>query len=307
MKHKIYKGGVDNYPLWWYGKSTRLQNFGDRTNFLTPHGAVFQGNGYYFNSAKSDYMEDIYGRHLLREGTRGVWSQLYLTDSAVPPCGSAAGAGDIFYLSNNQDPKITGKIVLLPEFCPRLTKLYCYDNQISTLDVSQLTGLTKLYCYSNQISTLDVSQLTRLATLSCGDNQIPTLDISQLTGLATLSCGDNQIPTLDVSQLTRLAYLSCYDNQISTLDVSQLTGLTKLYCYSNQIPTLDVSNDYQITILDCHNNQFDQAAVDKILCDANAWNTSNGTLNISGNTAPSQTGIDAKNDLVDRNWTVTTD
>ena len=245
MKHKIYKGGVDNYPLWWYGQSSRLQNFGDRANFLVLHGAVFKGNGYYFNSANSDYMEDIYGRHLFAEGTNGLWSQLYLTDSAVPPCGSIVGTGDTIKLSYTQDPKITGKIVLYPRSCP---------------------ALTYFRCYGNSVSIIDVNQLTRLTVLSCGSNKISMLDISQLTGLV---------------------YLSCNNNLLSIADVS---------------------NNSYLTTLNFKGNLMGQGAVDKVLCDVNNWNTSDGTLDISYNTAPSQTGIDAKNDMVNnRGWTVTTD
>ena len=265
MKRKIYKGGVDNYPLWWYGQSNRLQNFGDRPNFLIPHGAVFQGNGYYFNSANSDYMEDIYGRHLIKEGTNGLWSRLYLTNSAVPPCGSAVGTGDKLYLANDQDPKIAGKIILYSRGCPNLSTIECKENLISELNVSQIINLKVLWCYSNQLAAIDITQLKKMKMFGCNYNQI------------------------------------------TKLDVSQSTKLEWLYCHYNQIPALDVSQNSLITILQCNNNLMGQSAVDKVLVDANNWGTSDGTLDISGNTAPSQTGIDAKNDLVNRNWTVTTD
>ena len=265
MKHKIYKGGVDNYPLWWYGQSTRLQNFGDRTNFLTPHGTVFQGNGYYFNGANSASMEDIYGRHLIGEDTNGLWSQLWLTDSAVPPCGSAVGTGNRLVLYSIPELKIAGKIILLPAYCPNLTHFICYYNHISILDVSRILTLTLLRCYGNWLSTLDVTNLVLLYKLDCTSNTI------------------------------------------SILDVSKMSLLQYLDCSNNNIPFLDVSNDSKIASLYCQHNQMDQSAVDKVLCDANAWNTSDGTLDISGNTAPSSTGTDCANDMVNRNWTVTTD
>ena len=265
MKRKIYKGGVDNYPLWWYGQSNRLQNFGDRTNYLIPHGAVFNGNGYYFNGT-TDYMEDIYGRHLIKEGTNGLWSQLYLTNSVVPPCGSAVGAGDKLYCPSTASPKITGKFILYPNYCPNLSVLDTHNNQISVFNVSHLTKLTLLAPYANLLSSLDVALLTSLA------------------------------------------YLHFAYNQISAIDISNLIELTYMKCHENQLAALDVSNNSKIATLDCHSNQMGQSAVDKVLCDANNWNTSNGTLDISGNTAPSQTGIDAKNDMVNnRGWTVTTD
>ena len=286
MKHKIYKGGVDNYPLWWYGQSNRLQNFGDRPNFLTPHGAMFQGNGYYFNSDNSDYMEDVYGRHLIEQGTNGLWSYIYLGNISLPACGCAIGSGDKIVFSAGQDPRITGNFSLLQQYCPNLTILNCRYNKVVTLDVSQIVSLIWLVCAGNSLSVLNVASLTSLELLNCNYNSITSLDVANLVNLDSLECSGNQI---------------------SSLDVSQLVLLTSFKCYSNLISTLDVSNDSKIKTLDCHDNLMDQNTVDKVLVDANAWNTSNGTLDISGNTAPSQTGIDAKNDMVNRNWTVTTD
>ena len=46
-----------------------------------------------------------------------------------------------------------------------LTWLYCYDNQLETLDVSKNTALTGLWCYNNQLETLDVSKNTALTGL----------------------------------------------------------------------------------------------------------------------------------------------
>ena len=37
-----------------------------------------------------------------------------------------------------------------------LTTLYCYSNQLTSLDVSTNTALTALYCDSNQLTSLDV-------------------------------------------------------------------------------------------------------------------------------------------------------
>ena len=53
------------------------------------------------------------------------------------------------------------------EHFPNLKKLYCYDNQVSSLDVSKNTALEELICYNNQLSSLDVSNNTALKKLNC--------------------------------------------------------------------------------------------------------------------------------------------
>ena len=58
------------------------------------------------------------------------------------------------------------------EFFTALKELYCYSNQLTTLDVSKNTALQELYCYSNQLTTLDVSKNTALKSLDCSGNGI---------------------------------------------------------------------------------------------------------------------------------------
>ena len=135
------------------------------------------------------------------------------------------------------------------EYFTALETLICYDNQLSSLDVSQNIALTTLYCYDNQLTSLDVSQNTALTSLSCFGNQLTSLDVSGATALTSLSCGSNQLMSLDVSQNTALTDLSCYGNQLTSLDVSHNTALTRLYCSSNQLMSLDLSKCTKLTYI----------------------------------------------------------
>ena len=53
-----------------------------------------------------------------------------------------------------------------------VTDLYCYNNQLTELDLSQNTALTSLYCYNNKLTSLNLSQNTELTFLSCYQNCI---------------------------------------------------------------------------------------------------------------------------------------
>ena len=137
-----------------------------------------------------------------------------------------------------------------------LTYLDCYDNQLISLDVSKNTALTYLDCYGNQLTSLDVSKNTALTYLDCGRNQLTTLDVSKNTALTELDCRSNQLTKLDVSKNTALTTLYCWDNQLTKLDVSKNTALTDLACYKNQLTSLDVSKNTALTELDCDKNQL---------------------------------------------------
>jgi Leucine-rich repeat (LRR) protein len=143
----------------------------------------------------------------------------------------------------------------------QLTRLYCENNQLTELDVSNNTALQLLYCYFNQLTELDVSNNTALRDLYCYVNQLTELDVSNNTALEWLSCYNNQLTELDVSNNTVLQELVCYFNQLTELDVSNNTALQLLHCYNNQLTELDVSNNTVLQELSCSYNQLTELDV----------------------------------------------
>jgi Leucine-rich repeat (LRR) protein len=61
-----------------------------------------------------------------------------------------------------------------------LTELYCHQNQLTEIDLSNLPALTELYCSENQLTELDLSNLPELTKLVCSQNQLTELDLSNL-------------------------------------------------------------------------------------------------------------------------------
>ena len=141
--------------------------------------------------------------------------------------------------------------------------LSCYTNQLTTLDVDKNTALEELYCYSNQLTKLDVSKNTALTDLHCEDNQLTALDVDKNTALEELYCSRNQLTALDVDKNTALEELYCSRNQLTALDVDKNTALEELYCYSNQLTKLDVSKNTALTDLHCKDNQLTTLDVSK--------------------------------------------
>ena len=50
-----------------------------------------------------------------------------------------------------------------------MRELRCFDNQLTSLDLSGCTVLSSLYCFNNPITTLDVSMCHDLERLQCCD------------------------------------------------------------------------------------------------------------------------------------------
>ena len=142
------------------------------------------------------------------------------------------------------------------EYFTALEKLECYNNQLTSLDVSKNTMLYYLDCSYNYLTSLDVSSNTYLMTLYCNCNEIPSLDLSNNTALESLSCYTNALTSLDVSKNTALSYLDCEGNQLTSLDVSNNIALECLYCCENQIATLSLGKNTVLGYLNCVHNKL---------------------------------------------------
>ncbi len=173
------------------------------------------------------------------------------------------------------------------EYFTALTKLYCANNALTELDVSQNTALTDLNCSENELTELDVTKNTALTELRCSDNELTALNVSQNTALTDLNCSYNALTALDVSQNTALTYLGCYSNELTALDVSKNTALTDLSCYSNELTALDVSQNTALTRLDCSDTALTELDVSKNTELEHLWCNDNAltALDVSKNTA----------------------
>lgn len=73
--------------------------------------------------------------------------------------------------------------------CPKLKVVNIIsfvDNQ--QLKISDCASLEKLYCGNNQLTSLDISNFQRLKTLNCYKNKLTKLDLTNLEKLEELGC-----------------------------------------------------------------------------------------------------------------------
>ena len=201
------------------------------------------------------------------------------------------------------------------QFFPNLKMLYCYNNQLTKLDVSKNTALVYLDCSQNQLTELDVRQNAALWGLFCEGNQLSSLDVSNNTALDRLDCHLNNLTSLDLRYNTKLTQLGCNSNNLTSLDVSQNPELWLLNCSINQLTELDVSKNTNLKSLYCSDNQlteldlsrnnkiFELEANNNYLTSLNVNNTSINIDNSSskffalGNTYPITVGSDRTFDL----------
>lgn len=125
---------------------------------------------------------------------------------------------------------------------PLLYVLYCYNNEISKLNVGNFKELKYLYCDGNNLSELDISECKELEQLTCGFNNLSELDVRQNSKLYFIECGGNNLQSIDLSKNQELKDFRCEDSPLKKLDISHCSKLEYINIYGSQITTIDISH-----------------------------------------------------------------
>ncbi|MCG2419943.1 T9SS type A sorting domain-containing protein, partial [Aequorivita sp. F47161] len=97
--------------------------------------------------------------------------------------------------------------------------LYCDENFLTELDISQNPNLIEVYCDWNFLTSLDISQNPDLYLLWADHNVISGFfDTSNNISLTSLTIAYNNITALDLSQNVELISFGASDNPLESLD-----------------------------------------------------------------------------------------
>ncbi len=147
------------------------------------------------------------------------------------------------------------------DFSPliNLTYLNCNDsfNLVTTngINISGL-NLKTLYCNNNKIISLNLSDAPNLEFLDCSWNQMLSLDVSSNPLIKELSCSFNNLSSLELEGLTELTKLSCNNNVLESLNLSDCLQLDQLYCSFNDFINLDLVYSSDLSIVSAGPNYF---------------------------------------------------
>ena len=142
------------------------------------------------------------------------------------PIGYDEEANEILYYTLDVDTNNDGQISVNEAkniHVLDLTSNYeTYDgfNVQSMPEIKYFTSLEILYCNDNQLSSLDLSNNIALKSLDCTYNKLTSLNISKNTELESLLCFDNQLTALDISNNVKLREFDCSNNPLKTLTIS---------------------------------------------------------------------------------------
>ena len=259
---------------------------------------------------------------------------LYIPDTALKS-----------YLVNNYDDDGDGEISIVES--DNITMVNCSGKGVEDLTgLEACTNLVTLNCSNNNITKIELPNLTQLRTVTCNDNPIEKLDFDNCTSLqylnlqgvttnaisdATISIdnyaqattfdisvkgtpftsfsftndidltsiifdgeftdvnlfGNKSLEGIDISALLNLKTLDVQKCKLQSLDVTKNVALTSLVCNNNKLTTLDVSNNTSLVKFYCNDNQLPRINVtaNTALEEFDISNNLLSVLNIRNNTA----------------------
>jgi len=122
-------------------------------------------------------------------------------------------------------------------------EINCSNKKISNLTgIEAFENITYLFCYSNQLSSLDISKNTKLTHIDCGNNKLNSLDVSSNTNLIDIHCAKNKLNVLDLKNNTKLKYIYCEHNNLTNLDLSKKINIQRIICNNNNLKSINLKN-----------------------------------------------------------------
>ncbi len=133
-----------------------------------------------------------------------------------------------------------------------INRILFFDLGIASLEgIEYFTNLIDLNVDNNNLTSLNLSNLLQLSYLSCNNNQISKIKLANLKNVWDVECNNNKIEEIFLDTPTLLV-LSCNNNQLKSLDISHLKNLYALNCNQNDLRTLNIKNK------DFYTLQFDK-------------------------------------------------
>ena len=195
-------------------------------------------------------LTSVTGLAALRPGT---WS-LRLENNRLTSV-DLRGAEHLHYVYLNNNP-ISSTADDLPGFSAltNLRRLYLYETNISSIDLSRFSRLERAFLNDNNLTSVDVTGLDSIRRLWLRGNRI-----TRITGLGdigdtviSLNLRTNRLSSIDLSGLASLRQLYLSDNRLTAVDLSPLTQLGVLWLDNDSTSvgsTPDPAYQNQITAL----------------------------------------------------------
>ncbi|MBO4636793.1 MAG: DUF4214 domain-containing protein [Clostridiales bacterium] len=142
------------------------------------------------------------------------------------------------------------------EYFPGIRGLWCLNNNLTEMNLSNNTNITGIWCSKNDFTSLDFTGLPNLEWVYCFECDLRYLNISNNPRMGYLECNSNpNLGTLDVSHNQLMENIFCMDCGLTELDVSGCPILCELDAQKNHLTSIDLSNNPELRRLDIWDNE----------------------------------------------------
>ena len=164
--------------------------------------------------------------------------------------------------------------------------VWCSGNLFTDLDFSANPELEWVYCFDCKLKSLNVSNNPKMAFIECNTNPLESLNVTNCPLLEHLTCGSCGLTELNLSNNPRLAHLDAFRNNLTSLDVTGCPKMKRLDIWDNHhLGSIDVSKCTGLQYYNCANNGVTSLNVSnnreltKLICSYNSISS----LNLSNN------------------------
>jgi len=160
------------------------------------------------------------------------------------------GCADLQTVAVSANPLLTSVDV---SGCLDLRSLRIEDTGITSVNLTDNTGLTILDIGKTGVSSLDISNNLSLTYLRVSDSALTALDVSAHSSLVSLYASHTSISEISVENNLLLQNLNVSNTNITSIDVSKNAALLTLSVSNVTIGALDVSENPLLRNLICNN------------------------------------------------------
>ena len=129
--------------------------------------------------------------------------------------------------------------------CPLLQSIMARSNNLSNVNLLGMkSSLQVLDLMQNNLVSLDLSDMKLLEYVAVGKNNLTSLNVQGCEKLSMFSCNDNKLTSLNLKGLKELLTFDCSNNVIQSLSLEDCTKLGMLNVSGNTImKSLDLTNN----------------------------------------------------------------
>ena len=157
----------------------------------------------------------------------------------------------------------------------QLEVLNTYMNPIKSLNVKGCPNLQMLDCSFCELTELDVTQNTKLISLVCYGNELQKLDVTKCPQLIELNVKTNQLTEIDLTANSLIEKLDVQNNALTSVDVAHMAGLVDFAAANNKLTEINVAKNNKLHVLNVMGNALTSLdlshnpSLGKLLCGDN--------------------------------------